>query len=293
MSNPAVVTLASMKPIRSFPYRFEVEDNIGEAIHIHYKDIRLDLTVEELIELAYAMEEIIDDLVDAEGFSSSDFDAVNLVGLAGLLPDLEFVEYTEMFLEDMLVDTYDEKTGKPVLRSLKQSRIVKALQGNCFENDMREQVNYFDNGDASRQTNSERLEFNLRQIKEQGYPVNRELILLFNDDNIIYDGQHRAGCLYYLYGNISVPVRRLHFKNNKYSFGQDNETMCKKVEVLLKNGDMVSETQQIGSESYRIEDNAKTIIIHDVPDCSEVEIDLSGWRTTAIDKEFYVEIKER
>lgn len=41
MSNPGVLSLASLEAVGA-DYRFEIEDNIGEAIHIHYKDIRLD-----------------------------------------------------------------------------------------------------------------------------------------------------------------------------------------------------------------------------------------------------------
>lgn len=38
MSNPGVLSLASLEAVGA-DYRFEIEDNIGEAIHIHYKDI--------------------------------------------------------------------------------------------------------------------------------------------------------------------------------------------------------------------------------------------------------------
>lgn len=80
---------------------------------------------------------------------------------------------------------------------------------------MRSQVNYYDGATGSVLSNEERLEYNLQKIKEEGYPgkSGNSLITLFNDSNRIYDGQHRAGCLYYLNGNIKVKVRRLWFKN--------------------------------------------------------------------------------
>lgn len=80
---------------------------------------------------------------------------------------------------------------------------------------MRAQVNYYDATTSQIQSNSDRLEYNLQRIKEEGYPgkSGNSLITLFNDSNRIYDGQHRAGCLYYLYGNIKVKVRRLWFKH--------------------------------------------------------------------------------
>ena len=37
--------------------RLDIEDNIGESIHIHYKNLRLDFTVEDFIELAKACDQ--------------------------------------------------------------------------------------------------------------------------------------------------------------------------------------------------------------------------------------------
>ena len=37
--------------------RLDIEDNIGEGIHIHYKNLRLDFTIEDYIELAKAMDQ--------------------------------------------------------------------------------------------------------------------------------------------------------------------------------------------------------------------------------------------
>lgn len=211
MSNPAVLSLASLDAVDNVGYRFEIEDNIGEAVHVHFKEIRLDLTVREFYEIAGRMERAIDQIVDVEGFSCRDFDPVHLVGVSGLLEDLEKITYDEVFLEDLLVDTYDE-AGREVLRPLVQSRVLKALHGMTAENDSRKQVNYYDADLMRRQTNGERLLYNLKHIREHGYPSGKELITLFGGNNRIYDGQHRAACLYYLYGNRKVKVRRLWFR---------------------------------------------------------------------------------
>lgn len=210
MSNPAVMLLASLKEISGFPYRFEIEDNVGEAIHIHYKDIRLDMTIEEFHRLADSLRDIFTDLVGNEKFHIEDFDAGNLVWLAQPLIDLEDIVEEEVYLEDILVDTYD-KDGKVVYRPLPESRVLKALHGDTAENDARKQINYFVVNGCERETNQGRIGYNMEQIKKEGYPRNNELILL-RSDNTIIDGQHRASCLYYLYGNIKVPVRKIYFK---------------------------------------------------------------------------------
>lgn len=291
MSNPAVITLASMSEIKTFPYRFEVEDNIGEAIHIHYKDIRLDLTVGELLELARSLEEIIDDLVETEEFRCSDFDPVNLVGLAPLLPDLTDIVYDEVLLEDLLVDTYDEQ-GNSVLQSLKYSRVVKALNGKCEENDARNQVNYFRLQGGIKQENSERLLYNLMQIEKHGYPINNELIVLFNNDNIIYDGQHRAACLYYLYGNITVPARRLLFKGSKYSIAEGDDVYSDKVEVLCQDGTICYGKCRGDVGAYEILAESESIIIHNLPLSEEIFIDVSKLMGKKDNNKIMIEIKE-
>ena len=47
--------------------------------------------------------------------------------------------------------------------------------------------------------------------------------LFYSTIVIIFDGQHRASCLYYLYGNIRVPVRRMWFKDGKYTQNQQEK----------------------------------------------------------------------
>lgn len=223
-------------------YRFEIEDNIGEAIHIHYKDIRLDLTVDEFYKLAAQVPEMMNTVVGVSGFSCMDYDAVNLVGLAACLPDLVKVTEDEVYLEDLLVDTYDEN-GKRILAPVSKSRVYKALQGNSSENDIRKQVNYYNPDLAAPYENKDRVAYNLNRIKKYGYPEGNERIILFNDSSQIFDGQHRASCLYYLLGNIKVPVRRLWFEHNKYT---DAGSSPKEKRISLK-GKKCPQKLKIGS----------------------------------------------
>lgn len=212
MSNPAVVTLASLQEsIPSFPYRFEIEDNVGEAIHVHFKDIRLDLTVKEFLRLADTARELIGELVTVPGFEQDQFDPVQLVGVAGNLPyTRQFVDDT-VYLADILVDTVNDE-GAPCYDTLEHSRVLRALRGDTEQNDRRHQINFYKPNSVVRYTNAERLKYNLEAVRTQGYPHGKERILLSEDSNIIWDGQHRAACLFFLKGNVKVPVRRICFK---------------------------------------------------------------------------------
>jgi hypothetical protein len=39
--------------------RLDIEDNIGEGIHIHYKNFRLDYTIKDMISIAEACEKAL------------------------------------------------------------------------------------------------------------------------------------------------------------------------------------------------------------------------------------------
>ncbi|MBR4245971.1 MAG: hypothetical protein IKQ13_03125 [Treponema sp.] len=72
MSNPGVITLTEM--LLKGGASFRVEDNLCESIHIHYKDMRIDLTIKELFSIAKRCEASICDLVPAKNFDLEKYD---------------------------------------------------------------------------------------------------------------------------------------------------------------------------------------------------------------------------
>ncbi|MCD7956945.1 MAG: hypothetical protein LUG93_14600 [Lachnospiraceae bacterium] len=216
MSNPAVVTLASIETELG---NFRVEDNLGEAIHLHLNDFRYDLSIKEFMTLAMNVNNVMLDYTsEIPGFDINKFSKEFLLQISDFLPDLVEVKEDNIFLESLLIDTYNV-FGCPVIKSLPHSRVLKALNGDLSENNRRREQNYFN------QSNQQRVCEMLESIKENGYPQNGERIVLFNKQNIIADGQHRASCLYYLYGNINVPVYRMIFKEGKHDL--DMKPICK------------------------------------------------------------------
>tara|TARA_Y100001938_G_C7899782_1_gene334065 strand:+ start:189 stop:389 length:201 start_codon:yes stop_codon:yes gene_type:complete len=65
MSNAAVVLL-NKKKILAAPKlcskRLQIEDNIGEGIHIHYRNLRLDFTIRDFYAFADACEKAIEEI---------------------------------------------------------------------------------------------------------------------------------------------------------------------------------------------------------------------------------------
>ena len=57
-TNPGVIILTKEQLRGTFMHhRLDIADNIGEGIHIHYKNFRLDLTTKDFLKLAEACDE--------------------------------------------------------------------------------------------------------------------------------------------------------------------------------------------------------------------------------------------
>lgn len=210
MSNPGVILLVSLEKMIGFPYRFDIEDNIGEAIHVHFKDLRLDMTIHDFELFADSVGRIFTDIIDNESFDLEYFDENNLVELVPMLLQLDYIDESNVDLENIMVDTI--QNGEEKYKPLKYSRVIKALYGDSVEDNNRKQENYYSDQLHRKITNEERVIFNKNLIENEGYPSGKQLITLLGSNNHIIDGQHRAATLYYLYGNKSVPVRRLFLK---------------------------------------------------------------------------------
>ncbi len=205
MSNPAVITLAH---VRTNLGDFSVEDNIGESIHLHLGDLRCDITVAELERLSEDMAVALEEFINVEGFTVSGFSKEFLLQLAeiGALSSLNSVEEDTIKISEITIP-YRNWMGALKSKSIIYSSVIKALGGNPSENNRRKERNYYN------QTSQERVLEILDSIKQNDYPYGGQKIVLLRGSNRIYDGQHRASCLYYLKGDILIPVIRLGFSN--------------------------------------------------------------------------------
>lgn len=213
MSNPAVTKLVR-NDIGNL--RFWMDDNIGESIHIHLADFRMDLTVKELDELSKELTDTINKLVDIEGFDCNKIDPVFLsLLLAKKMKHLQSVKIDYVMLEDLIVN-HRNKLGFLKYQKLAESRAVKALTGDSSENDGFRRSHHIG------QTSQQRLDAMKDSIEEHGYPYDGQYIVLYEDQMLIRDGQHRASCLYVSEGNIEIPVLRLFFDDSKVAVYETN-----------------------------------------------------------------------
>jgi len=207
MSNPGVMLLAE-RDINGQSLR--IEDNVGEAIHIHYGSMRIDMTINEFLDLEEQWVQLINRMIAVEGFNIRDFDPIYLyLGLSGFVC-LERISIDYVELGRLVTETKDLDENERFI-SVTDSRITQALRGDDTELLKRQQINLYG------EDNRSRFEKVLKSINDNSYPYNNEHIILYNEGLYIRDGLHRASCLFHLRGNVKIPVLRLYFYNNAYS----------------------------------------------------------------------------
>ncbi len=213
MSNPGVILLDGIKNRAPFK-RFEIEDNIGECVHIHVNNFRFDLTIKEFLEFSKTIKHSLNGLDILKGYNINDFDPYFLKECSPFLKDLVDIKIEKIKLSELRFIVHSNYQGKLNLFRIKPVSEIPAyyfLKGEKKYFLDYNQYNYFN------QNNEKRLIETLNSIKRNGYPYKNQYIILFNDKNYVRDGQHRAAILANLYGkNKEINVMRFYFSGKKY-----------------------------------------------------------------------------
>lgn len=183
MGNPAVFELVKTK-IASQPMC--IEDNIGEAIHLHIGSIRLDMTVDEFCDLTKKLTECFNIIVPCEGFNINDFDPFFIFRIAGNLPHLKNIRKKTETLKNLLINLENDDGVMSVVR-IDESPLYKFLSGQINVLQQYENETYI----------FEDLKTRLDFIKKQMDTGNLANVIIINSRGYILDGYKRA-CFNYL-----------------------------------------------------------------------------------------------
>ena len=206
MSNPGVVTLETFPIGKTLPVR--LEDNLGESIHIHIGPFRTDLTLEQFAELGSSAAKLLEYYLQNFGLTLINFDAKFLSEIAPMLLDLESAEFETVPVADLLVTT-KSRFGFRSVQNISSGSVVAALQGD-YSSYQRTMSANFDEG-------LERID-RTRAIVDSGqYGVSGERVILFNDQMLIRDGQHRASVFYTSQPSGEIDIIRLRFRDRRHS----------------------------------------------------------------------------
>lgn len=214
MSNPAVIILDEVNTKKSRFKRFVVEDNIGESIHLHVDNMRVDFTIKEFLEFSKMIRSSLEELDLLSPYSISNFDEHFLNEIALFLPNLKSIKIQEIELSKLKCIVHKKYKSDLILSKLTSISSIpsyKYLQGDEHEFKNYNQYNYFNIQNESRLLNTQ------ASIQKNGYPFEEKYIVLFNGQDIIRDGQHRAAILAHLYGlSYKVKVMRFYFEGDQH-----------------------------------------------------------------------------
>jgi hypothetical protein len=215
MSNPAVIILDNLRTKNGKFNRFVLEDNIGESIHLHVDDMRIDFTINEFLNFSNLIRNSLKELNVLKGYNIEKFDESFLRQCSEVLPNLIEIKKETINLKDLKV------IGHYKFKDLTLQKIVSILKAPAYSylkgknNNFSEylQFNYLSI------SNKQRLLKLRSSIEKDGYPFDERYIVMFNDQNLIRDGQHRAVVLAYLYGlDYEIEILRFYFKGTHHFF---------------------------------------------------------------------------
>ena len=209
MSNPAVIVLDNASDKKSKFKRFVVEDNIGESLHLHVNEMRFDFTVDDYLVFASLAREALGGLDFLCGYSVENFDESFLKDCAKFIANLESIEIETKTLRDLkCIHRYVAFGGLHLTRLVKvvDTAAYRFLKGQDDSFISYPQFNHVN------ENNEDRLRSIVESVKEC-YPKDDRYIVLFDGEDVIRDGQHRAAALADIYGlDFEVEVMRFHFK---------------------------------------------------------------------------------
>lgn len=156
MSNPAVYLLAETTIQGK---RIQIEDNLGESIHVHIGEFRITFSVAEFLEAAESILNAADQILQLKDLSLYKFDLSSLDwDWLSRYDKIQKVEYEERPLNTLytIQRVYNREELDRIV-PLSESRLVRALCGNKEEMRTFKQINLFN------VSNEERL-FNMLDL---------------------------------------------------------------------------------------------------------------------------------
>ncbi len=208
MSNPAVCYLIKTQVGGVY---FAIEDNLGEAIHFHYGNVRIDMTVREFLQFSdcvinaarelFALRKLTWDCFDKEAFKDEWMTRYKYVSK---------VEMVEIPLRKLFMkESFKGKRSIKRIIPLVESEYIQFLRRDSDDSEY-----YLEKGiyEPSRAEKIERIRCN---IQNEGYPYDDSRILI-DQEGYILDGVKRASCLCYLYGaDYTIPAIQINIEWEK------------------------------------------------------------------------------
>lgn len=208
MSNPGVINLASKSNIGLNLKRIDIEDNIGECIHLHINNIRFNFTINEFLNFSRTIESSFINLTKDEKLDLSSYDKQFLFHLSPYISKISKIESEKIKISELRCILHKRLFRIPYDKytNLEESPQWAYCKGDKSSLEEYEQQNYISCSNLNR---FERL------LKLLDTNKSIDPLVLFEGDNFIRDGLHRAVAYKYLKGDSYIAdCHRLYFKDN-------------------------------------------------------------------------------
>lgn len=212
-----IVSSASIVPLGL------IEKNVYNLTISFFKQ-RIVVSAFELENMDYSLDEYsnyceeIYQLLNREYGKGFDFKLLSPVYLEHMFGiDLPNIERIEQCKTDILSLTIFDREGLRKVR-IYEHEIYNQLKKGVFKQDRKSTNHLFEN-------NEERIRNIISEVQKDSKDA---CAVVYGDEDVVRDGTHRLACMYFLYGNIEIPIIRIYVKNPQYSYSmyrrQANDT---------------------------------------------------------------------
>lgn len=208
--HPQIVSTSTVLPFNIICKKYLSDLEIflignGVVVNLHGQKI-FEVSYDEFTTLTEKFYDLLNLEYTKNLFDLRATDAIYLEHMLGAdLPYFTGWEYDVCRISDLKI--FDKKTLSEVF--MKDCDSLEAMR---FANSPALPTNFL------LESNEMRFRKILSSIMTNGYPHDNKFIIVYNDEMTVRDGTRRLSCLYFLYGDIEIPIMRLKFSFNNYSY---------------------------------------------------------------------------
>lgn len=209
MSNPSVFELAKIKIDDSIVC---IEDNIGEAIHIHIGPFRIDLTIKEFLKITEKFENVFKFLLNEKGIDISEYNEYFLMNFSDYWFEILKIENREIKISELKIKIEDEN------RILSTKKIIESPFYKYYEKENID-LEIYENTLDIFQTNREKADTIYENIKNNKFTFDNECIVIDNEGYVL-DGEEKICSLLSIYGEDYLCNVKVFTMKNILKFGR-------------------------------------------------------------------------
>ncbi|MGL5571539.1 hypothetical protein [Cetobacterium sp.] len=209
MSNPSVFELAKIKIDDSI---ICIEDNIGEAIHVHIGPFRIDLTINEFLEITEKIENVFKFLLKEKEIDILEYNKYFLMNFRDYWLEILKVENKEVRISELKIKLEDKK------RILNSKKIIESPFYRYYQKEEID-LEIYENTLDIFQTNKEKADEIYNSIKKNQFASNNECIVIDNEGYIL-DGEEKVCSLLSIYGENYLCSVKVFTMKDSLKFGR-------------------------------------------------------------------------